>query len=62
MKILFLSRAYPPILGGIENQNHALSVWLADRPGWLRLQRWALGSAFGALAIWLAMTPRHPST
>jgi threonine/homoserine/homoserine lactone efflux protein len=33
-----------------------------DRPGWLRLQRWLLGTAFGALAIWLAMTPRHPST
>jgi threonine/homoserine/homoserine lactone efflux protein len=40
----------------------ALSVWLADRPGWLRLQRWVLGSAFGALAIWLALTPRHSST
>lgn len=28
MKILFLSRAYPPVTGGIENQNYALSVWL----------------------------------
>lgn len=28
MKILFISRAYPPITGGIENQNYALSVWL----------------------------------
>ncbi|MEI8096709.1 MAG: glycosyltransferase family 4 protein [Candidatus Moraniibacteriota bacterium] len=28
MKILFISRAYPPVTGGIENQNHALSVWL----------------------------------
>ncbi|MEP7162638.1 MAG: glycosyltransferase family 4 protein [Candidatus Moraniibacteriota bacterium] len=28
MKILFISRAYPPVIGGIENQNHALSVWL----------------------------------
>jgi len=28
MKILFISRAYPPILGGIENQNYALSQWL----------------------------------
>lgn len=28
MKILFISRAYPPIVGGIENQNYALSVWL----------------------------------
>ncbi|MBP9752178.1 MAG: glycosyltransferase family 4 protein [Candidatus Moranbacteria bacterium] len=28
MKILFISRAYPPILGGIENQNAALAEWL----------------------------------
>lgn len=28
MKILFISRAYPPVIGGIENQNYALSVWL----------------------------------
>ena len=28
MRILFISRAFPPVTGGIENQNHALSVWL----------------------------------
>lgn len=28
MKILFISRAFPPVTGGIENQNYALSVWL----------------------------------
>lgn len=28
MNILFISRAYPPVMGGIENQNYALSVWL----------------------------------
>lgn len=28
MKILFISRAFPPIIGGIENQNYELSVWL----------------------------------
>lgn len=28
MKILFISRAYPPTVGGIENQNYELSVWL----------------------------------
>lgn len=28
MKILFISRAYPPVIGGIENQNYELSVWL----------------------------------
>lgn len=27
--ILFVSRAYPPVIGGIENQNYELSVWLA---------------------------------
>jgi glycosyltransferase involved in cell wall biosynthesis len=29
MKVLFVSRAYPPVSGGIENQNHALHAWLA---------------------------------
>lgn len=28
MKILFISRAYPPVVGGIENHNYALSQWL----------------------------------
>jgi len=27
-RILFISRAYPPVTGGIENQNYELSVWL----------------------------------
>ena len=29
-RLLFISRAYPPTLGGIENQNFALSQGLAD--------------------------------
>lgn len=29
MKVLFISRAYPPVTGGIENQNHALYAWLS---------------------------------
>jgi phosphatidylinositol alpha-1,6-mannosyltransferase len=28
MKLLFISRAYPPVIGGIENQNYELSVRL----------------------------------
>jgi threonine/homoserine/homoserine lactone efflux protein len=36
-----------------------LAGWFARRPAWLRLQRWFLGSAFGVLAVWLALTPRH---
>jgi threonine/homoserine/homoserine lactone efflux protein len=36
----------------------ALATWFATRPLWLRLQRWALGTAFGTLAVWLAATPR----
>lgn len=28
LKILFISRAYPPVVGGIENQNYELSTWL----------------------------------
>jgi threonine/homoserine/homoserine lactone efflux protein len=35
-----------------------LAAWFASRPLWLRTQRWFLGTAFGALAIWLALTPR----
>lgn len=28
MNILFISRAYPPVVGGIENQNYDLGEWL----------------------------------
>lgn len=47
--------------GGLVTIAGALSAWLATRPGWLRAQRWVLGGAFGALAVWLALTPRHPT-
>lgn len=30
MRILFISRAYPPIVGGIENQNYDLSIALSQ--------------------------------
>lgn len=33
MKILFISRAYPPTVGGIENQNYELYTWLAKLTG-----------------------------
>jgi threonine/homoserine/homoserine lactone efflux protein len=39
-----------------------LAAWFATRPLWLRVQRWLLGTAFGALAIWLAASPRHTQT
>ena len=29
IKLLFISRAYPPTIGGIENQNWELSSWLS---------------------------------
>jgi len=29
LRILFISRAFPPVIGGIENQNYELSLWLA---------------------------------
>lgn len=38
-----------------------LSLWFARRPLWLRVQRLALGGAFGALAVWLAATPARAS-
>jgi glycosyltransferase involved in cell wall biosynthesis len=31
LKILFISRSYPPIVGGLENHNHALSRGLAEQ-------------------------------
>jgi threonine/homoserine/homoserine lactone efflux protein len=37
----------------------ALASWFASRPLWLKTQRWFLGGAFGVLAVWLALTPRH---
>lgn len=33
MRILFISRAYPPVTGGIENQNFELSKWLPTVDG-----------------------------
>jgi threonine/homoserine/homoserine lactone efflux protein len=36
-----------------------LAAWFATRPLWLKMQRWLLGTAFGALAVWLAASPRH---
>lgn len=45
--------------GSLVTVAGALSNWLARRPGWLRAQRWLLGTAFGALAVWLALTPRQ---
>ena len=38
-----------------------LAAWFARRPLWLQMQRSFLGSAFGVLAVWLALTPRHSS-
>ncbi|HTN50544.1 MAG TPA: LysE family translocator [Burkholderiaceae bacterium] len=45
--------------GSLVTVAGALSSWLAVRPGWLRMQRWVLGTAFGVLAVWLALTPRQ---
>lgn len=45
--------------GGLVTLAGALAAWFASRPLWLRTQRWFLGTAFGALAVWLAVTPRQ---
>ena len=35
-----------------------ISRWFATRPTWVKIQRWALGGAFGMLAAWLALDTR----
>ena len=35
-----------------------ISRWFATRPTWVKIQRWALGGAFGVLAAWLALDTR----
>lgn len=45
--------------GSLVTVAGGLAAWLAVRPGWLRMQRWVLGAAFGVLALWLALTPRQ---
>ncbi|MEG0822739.1 MAG: LysE family translocator [Burkholderiaceae bacterium] len=44
--------------GSLVTVAGGLARFLGERPLWLRLQRWFLGIAFGALAVWLALTPR----
>jgi threonine/homoserine/homoserine lactone efflux protein len=39
----------------------SLAVFLAARPGWLRVQRWLMGGVLGALAVRLAVEPRPAS-
>lgn len=36
-----------------------ISRWFTQRPLWLKMQRWMLGGAFGALAAWLAFDTRQ---
>lgn len=48
--------------GALVTVAGALAVWIAQRPAWLRVQRWVLGGAFGVLAVWLAATPRQAAS
>lgn len=45
--------------GALVTVAGALAAWIGPRPMWLKMQRWLLGGAFGVLAVWLAVTPRH---
>ena len=40
----------------------SLAGFLAARPGWLRAQRYAMGTVLGALAVKLLLTPRTQTT
>ena len=48
--------------GALVTVAAVLAVWFAQRPLWLRIQRWFLGTAFGALAVWLVLTSRPSAT
>jgi threonine/homoserine/homoserine lactone efflux protein len=37
----------------------AVAKRISRRPGWIAMQRWFLGSVFGALAVWLALDRRN---
>ena len=39
-----------------------IAKWFANRPTWMRSQRWALGGAFGVLAAWLALGTKRAAT
>lgn len=47
-----IDAAWVVLAGGI-------SRWFASRSLWLKMQRWVLGGAFGALAAWLAFDTKH---
>jgi threonine/homoserine/homoserine lactone efflux protein len=47
-----------PVDGGWVLLAGTITRWFAHRPLWLRTQRWVLGSAFGVLAVWLALDTR----
>ena len=44
-----------PVDGGFVLIAAFVSTWFAERPLWLRAQRWTLGSVFALLALWLAL-------
>jgi threonine/homoserine/homoserine lactone efflux protein len=48
--------------GALVTVAAVLAVWFARRPLWLRTQRWFLGTAFGALAVWLILSSRPTAT
>jgi threonine/homoserine/homoserine lactone efflux protein len=49
---LLIDGAWVLLAGGVAR-------WFADRPLWLKMQRWVLGGAFGVLAGWLAFDTRR---
>jgi len=53
MRVLFISHAYPPTVGGVETQNYELSIWL---PKNAEVKTLANGRGKNFLPIWMPYT------
>ncbi len=62
MKILFISHTYPPIVGGVENQNYELYTWLSKKTEVKLIankKRWLIPFFLLYVSIYAALTARR---
>lgn len=62
MKILFISHTYPPIVGGVENQNYELYTWLSRKTEVKLIankKRWLIPFFLLYVSIYATLTARR---